>query len=82
MRKVANSNEEFNNLLSDYKEQGWEIVDDNGERVLLELGLRGSWWWHVVLLFVFPIIANLIYMWYRRRGDRPKRGVIRLQKNS
>lgn len=70
----------MNDAVSDYVEgEGWEIIEKEDGRTILELGLRGSWFWHLLWFILLPILGNIIYSLWRRTDDRPKRKVIRVK---
>lgn len=81
MREVANTQEEFNELINDYKSLDWKLVEEKDDKAVLKLGLRGIWGFHIVMFLLLPIVGNIIFSLYRRMGDRPKKCVIRLKKD-
>lgn len=78
MRELVDSKDELEAAENDYERMGWEVTDRTTGRSVVERGLRGSWWWHVLYLFLAPIAGNLIYSAYRRY-DRPEQVVIRVR---
>lgn len=79
MRKVAKTEEEFNQLIDDYESQNWKIVEETSEKAVLKKKLRGAWIWHILWFILIPILGNILYMIYRRTGDGGEKGVIRLK---
>lgn len=76
MREVVDTKTEFEQAVFDYETAGWETVEQSQGRAVLERGLRGSWAWHILFLFIAPIYGNLLYSAYRCY-DRPEQFVVR-----
>jgi len=78
-RELVETKREREAAESDYERMGWEVVDRSPGRSIVERGRRGSWGWHILYLFLVPIVGNLIYSAYRRY-DRPEQIVIRIRR--
>mgnify|MGYP000421626364 CR=1 FL=1 len=78
MRTVVETTREFDQAISDYQAIGWEVDQRGADRAILKRGFRGSWLWHLLFLFLVPIVGNLCYSAYRRY-NRPAWRVVRLR---
>lgn len=76
MRDVVDTEQEFKQAVFDYETAGWEVVEQNQGRAVLQRGLRGSWIWHIPLLIFTLGYGNLLYLAYRW-FDRPEKLVVR-----
>lgn len=81
MRKVVESEQEFEQALFDYQTAGWETAEKAEGRAVLERGLRGSWLWHLLYFFFAPVYGNMLYSAYRRY-NRPEKLVVRRAMNT
>jgi len=69
MRREVDSEKKKDKLIQDYQTQGYKVKDETSDRVVMNKGLKGDWWWHIIIFLLFPILGNLVYSMWRRTGD-------------